>query len=116
MNHFKMTQTGLTTYAVEVDGTKLSARRVKFSAALDECPSVQLEINSGADIECDAIVELDDDFIIQQCALKLRNQHSNFMGRLGALVNRIAEEDAQKFWGKKNDSESAISDASEGEA
>jgi hypothetical protein len=96
-----MTQTGLTTYAVEVDGTKLSARSVKFSAALDECPSVQLEINSGADIECDAIVELDDDFIIQQCALKLRNQHSNFMGRLGSLVNRITEEDAQKFWGKK---------------
>lgn len=115
MNHFKMTQTRLTTYDVEVDGTKLSARRVKFSAAWDECPSVQLEINSGADIECDAIVELDDDFIIQQCALKLRNQHSNFMGRLGALVNRIAEEDAQKFRGKKNDSESAISDASEGE-
>ena len=117
MNHFKLKQKGLgiTNYDVEVDGIPVCARKVSLSVGLDEIPYVQLEVLSTSDVESEAIVEFDDDFVIEQCAIKLRNINSNFTARLAALVNRITEEDAQKFWGKKNDSESAISDASEGE-
>ena len=115
MNHFKMNQKSPTTYDVEIDGIPLYARKVNLSVGVDEIPYVQLELISQSDVECNAIVELDDDFVIEQCAIKLRNIDSNFTGRLAALVNRINEEDVQKIWGKENDSESAISDASEGE-
>lgn len=86
MNHLSLYQTSPTTYIVEIDGKRVSARHVKAEVGLDCVPTVEIELNSESNLEMDGLVLLDDDTILKNVFYKLDD--TEFLGKLFEIVER----------------------------
>lgn len=86
MHDFKMLQTGINKYIVEIDGKSLSCRHVSFDVGLDEAPIVKIDVLGMANAEFEAQVELDDEFVIEQVCNKMGDE--KFMEKLLTAVEK----------------------------